>query len=404
MDSRRRVLFVDDEPHVLEGIRRALVDVDDDWDMAFRTSGAEALALMAQQPFDVVVSDMRMPRMDGAQLLDAVRKTYPATIRIILSGWTEVAAVLRTIGPAHIYLAKPCDGDVLRTTIERQIALRSLLNTPGLRALLAGITTLPSLPDVFMRVQEELRSANASAKTIAEIISRDMAMTAELLKLTNSAYFSRASRISSPFQAVRLLGLETIQALVLSIGIFRQFSGNAVITPLLRSLTDNNMAIARLAEAIATAEGADQPIAKAAYCAAMLADIGNLVLLDTHSREYFAMLSQVSPERPLVAAEHEAFGADHGMIGAYLLGLWGFTSVVVEAIAYSLTPARCPTPDNVVLRALHAARTLGPPSPLLPPDCPDGCMAALDQLVTTWGAERVGQWRKLAERKRPGEK
>ncbi|MBF0130159.1 MAG: HDOD domain-containing protein [Alphaproteobacteria bacterium] len=394
-----RIVFVDDEPHVLGGIRRALTDMEDEWSVSFCQSAAEALNLMSREPVDVVVSDMRMPQMDGAQLLDAVRKQWPATVRIILSGYAESESVMRTVGPAHIYLAKPCDTAALQAAIQRQVTLRTVLSNPDLRALLAGFTNLPSLPEPFLRLQAELQSKASSTARIAQIIGQDIAMTAELLKLTNSAYFAVASRVTTPAQAVRLLGVETVQALVLRIGIFRQFSGTN--RALLEALTRYSLSIARLAERIALAEGLPPSVVKMTYCAALLSDIGCVVLIDGRPAGYHRVMTTVSPSLPLPDAERKEFGADHGMIGGYLLGLWGFADPVVEAVTFSCEPKSCPTPDSPVFTALMAARGLGPSMPLLPPACPDGCTDILGFLSKTYAEDRVQHWRELAQEDKP---
>jgi YesN/AraC family two-component response regulator len=85
----KRILFVDDEPRVLQGIQRGLRGMRAEWETEFANSGAEALETMAQAPFDVVITDMRMPGMDGAQLLDLVKARFPRTVRIILSGQSD---------------------------------------------------------------------------------------------------------------------------------------------------------------------------------------------------------------------------------------------------------------------------------------------------------------------------
>ncbi|CAA7619585.1 Response regulator [Candidatus Terasakiella magnetica] len=356
-----RVLFVDDEAHILRGLRRSMASMDEQWDMTFCTSGEEALAVMQQEPaFDVVISDMRMPHMDGAEFLGIVRERNPETIRVILSGYAEMESILRTVGPAHIYLAKPCSAEALHGAISRPISLKRLLSTPSLRAILAGLSNLPSLPDLVLKLDSELRSPQCSAKSVAALIDKDMSMTAELLRLTNSAYFSVATPVTTTLQAVRTIGLETIQTLVLQIGIFRQFSGSPSVAPILQGLTDYCLAIASLAEAIAVSMGGDQPTAKAAHCAAMLSRIGILVLLDAYPEAYEQILLKAESNLSLHQAEVQVFGASHAMIGAYLLGLWGFSPSLVEAVAFADNPSVCPGYDNTTLIALHAAMGLGP--------------------------------------------
>ena len=110
----KRILFVDDEPMILQGIQHSLRGMRAEWEVALANSGAEALETMAQAPFDVVITDMRMPGMDGAQLLDLVKVKFPRTVRIILSGQSDRETILRSVGPSHQYLSKPCDLDELK--------------------------------------------------------------------------------------------------------------------------------------------------------------------------------------------------------------------------------------------------------------------------------------------------
>ncbi len=286
-------------PHILNGLRRAMISSSGDWDMFFCAGGKEALALMAQESFDVIVSDMRMPEMDGAQLLEIVRKRHPAAIRIILSGYADAASVLRTVGPAHAYLAKPCESHALAGAIARPLALRRMLNSESLHRAVGGLTNLPSLPDLYLQIEAALNSPNASIRAVADIIGRDIAMTAEILKLTNSAFFSVGARVATPLQAVRTLGLETVQALILRIGIFRQFSGGeADGMAMFNALTAYSLVIARMAETIALAEGADVATGKAAYCAGMLCCLGMVMLLDAKPTEYRRILAAVGDKQP----------------------------------------------------------------------------------------------------------
>jgi len=399
MNRPIRVAFVDDDPHVLRGLRRAMAAMEEDWEMDFFASGEEILEEITHQPFDVVVSDMRMPGMDGATLLNRIRDLYPSTIRVILSGYADATSVLRTIGPAHIYLAKPCDAATLHRALRRQIALRTRLDDPGLRATLAGLSNLPSLPRVFTELQRALASPDISPRDVAEIIAQDLAMTAQLLKVTNSAYFTAANNVATPLQAVRLLGLELVQALVVQAGVFRQFSGRPDLAAVLEHLTQHALAVSALAEHFTTAAGGDATMAKTARIAGMLADIGRLVLLDAHPETYPALLATLPPGQSLPEAEKAAFGADQATIGAYLLGLWGFSDLVIEALAYRDRPSSCPDRDNLALAALHAATRLGPPSPLRPAQeiVPAGLdvryliEARLDGLIPAWRALASGQ-------------
>lgn len=391
-----RVLFVDDDINILSGLKRLMRAHKDDCHAWFCLAGAEALALMATESMDVVVSDMRMPGMDGAEFLSIVRQHYPGTVRVILSGYADVESVLRTVGPAHVYLAKPCTPDAVLDAISRPLALRRLLGSPSLRAALAGLANLPSPPQVFFKLQSELASPRASAASVAAIIGQDVAMTAELLKLTNSAYFSTNAKVNTPLQAVRILGMEIVEALVLRIGLFRQLDINSTMAPLMEALNDYSLNVASLAEGIAEAEGGSPAIVKAAYCAGMLSSLGSLVFLDAHPLDYTKTLLDISPRPPLHEWEEAMFGASHTLVGAYLLSLWGFTDMVTEAVAYSCTPVTCPGRDNLVLTAVHAARALGPRFPLLPPQSPAQPKLDMAYVCDARKDLRIAHWRDLS--------
>lgn len=396
-EKRLTVLFVDDEENILGGLRRLLRGMANAWEMVFCDGGTKALALLAERPFDVVVSDMRMPGMDGAQLLGAVQKLYPGTIRVILSGYADQTSVLRTVGPAHVYLAKPCTPEKLVEAIARPLALRELLAAPTLRKVLSGLSTLPSAPGIFLALEKEIRSPQSSVASVAAVIAQDVAMTAEILKLTNSAYFSVSAKVTSPFQAVRLLGVETVESLVLQVGIFRQFAGHGATAPMIVALNDYSLRIASLAEAIAEAEGESAQAVKAAYCAGMLSCVGCLVLLERDASAYGAAMARVGSATPVHAAETAVLGAGHTHAGAYLLGLWGFESKLVEAVAHSCAPSASPSREFTPLTAVHAARALGPRFPLLlpgrtPPDILD------DRYLRECGLDRsIDKWRALAD-------
>lgn len=373
MTDKTRICFVDDEPNILQGLKRFMRPMVGEWEMEFHLSGESALFSMAQNgPFDVVVSDMRMPGMDGAALLARIRQDYPETIRVILSGYADSEAVLRTIGPAHLYLAKPCEGESLREAIRHPLALRRLLSSDAMRRALGGLESLPSLPDLFIRLDTELVSPHCSAASVAAIIGSDTAMTVEILKLTNSAYFGIGQRVNSVLQAVRTLGLETIQTLMVKTAIFRLFSGSPQVAPYLEGLNRHGLELSRLAKTMAAALGATTAQAEAAGCAALLSNVGALVLLDCHGDAYLRTIAQAGPQSSVHALEMAAYGVHHGHVGAYLLGLWGFSDHMVEAVAHAPQPSLAGHTDNLLLSAVHLARALGPAFPPLPQGVDEG--------------------------------
>ncbi|RME97901.1 MAG: HDOD domain-containing protein [Chloroflexi bacterium] len=359
MPDTKRILFVDDEPRVLRGMRRRLDWQTDEWDMTFVDSGRAALdTLAAAEPFDVLITDIRMPGMDGIALLTQVQQQYPHMVRIVLSGHVDRNAAMRAVGLAHQFLAKPCEVDALRDTLEQAFSLRQMLNSESLKSLVAQLQTLPSLPGLFNELMSEIRSPNASIKRVGQIISQDMGMTAKILQLVNSAFFGLRRRVSDPTQAVMLLGLDTVKALVLSVHIFSQFSGATVGGVSLPLLQEHSMAVAALAKKISVAEQADQPQVDFAFTAGLLHDVGRLVLAANLPQAYNRALALVDDETSLLQAEQQVFGATHPQVGAYLLGIWGLPDQVVEALAFHHHPSQRSCRTFCPLIAVHAANGL----------------------------------------------
>lgn len=143
---KKRLLFVDDEPNLLNGLRRSLHRTRDEWDMEFVDSAAAALAALERQPYDAIVSDMRMPGMDGADLLEQVKQRYPDTLRVILSGQSSRGAVFRSISPAHQFLAKPCDPHELGNRLKQAFSIRDLLSNQSVKTVVSRLRSLPRLP------------------------------------------------------------------------------------------------------------------------------------------------------------------------------------------------------------------------------------------------------------------
>jgi HD-like signal output (HDOD) protein len=352
------VLFVDDDENVLQGLRRMLYPMRGSWEMVFVDGAEKALAAMAKQPFDIVVSDLRMPGIDGAELLTIISHTYPASVRIILSGYAEEEAILRTAGPAHRYLSKPCGFECLVEAVTSAVALRRFLDDEGLRQLVSSLHSLPSPPDVFLALLEELRSKNASSTSVAQILSRDVAMTAETLKLTNSAFFGLPTRITDLKDAVRLLGLDTIKALTLMAGIYSRYSGDTATAAIIRRLGNRSLGVGMVARTIAELEHLDQASIQEAMCAGVLAHVGVLVLVANFPLRFRRAVNQVENGiQPIYAAEREVFGASHTELSAYLLGLWGFVDSVVEAVAYHHEPSHYKG-QNKLVGIVHCAQAL----------------------------------------------
>jgi HD-like signal output (HDOD) protein/CheY-like chemotaxis protein len=357
------VLFVDDDLNMLAGLQRMLRPLRHEWHMRFVSSGPEALKVLSEESFHAIVTDMRMPDMDGVQLLSEVSLRHPKMVRIILSGFSEAESVMRTVGPAHQFLAKPCAPEILIDVLRRSMALRQMLSSDAMRGLLASIKNLPTPPETYFRLIKYLEDPNASFVGTAQIIERDVAMTAELLKLTNSAYFALPSRVTSPLQAVRVLGFEILRSLVLQVGIFQSFHGQAKEKAMMEAVNRDSFRVAHIARRIAKLEGFELSRVEECFCAGMLCSIGALVLLDCLPEKFAKVKALVLEGGDPIEAELAEFGCTQFQVGAYLLGLWGFKNTVVEAVAFADQPGTHPASRLDVSAVVHVARVLAGPFP-----------------------------------------
>lgn len=351
----KKLLFVDDMPDTLTLLRESLDPMRQEWDMAFAESGQEALAALKRNPVDVVVSDLVMPGMDGVQLLGEVRKQYPHTVRIAFSGQTGQEASLRSAGVAHQFVAKPFTPAELKALIDRTCALRDLLNSESLRQLVAGIKTLPSLPTVYRELMAEMQSPDPSIKKAARLVAKDMAMATKMLQMVNSAFFGLRSQASNPEQAVLLLGLDTVKSLVLSLQVFAQFEDSQSFFSL-DALWRHALTASAYARLIAQEEHAAPTVVEDAFAAALLHDVGTLVLATNLPEQFAATLAfQQNDGLTEWDAERQVLGATHAEIGAYLLGIWGLSDPLVEAVAFHHTPMMCVNQEFTPLTGVHVA-------------------------------------------------
>ncbi len=315
MPDKKKILIVDDDPNVLTGLRNVLRTKRHEWDMVFAIGPDEALAKVAEGPFDVVVSDMRMPRMDGATLLAKIKQLQPRAVRMILSGQTELESVMKSVFIAHMFLSKPCDPALLQQVVDRACRLQAILNSDELRASAGKVEMLPAAPKTYVALNEALMAANCSVAVVARIIEHDVGLCAKLLQLVNSAFFGLPRRISSLGETVTYLGIVTIKNLALALETFSTAAGGSGLSEAaLLALQNHSLLTGQIARQI---EAKDPKKAEEAFLAGVLHEVGWLV-----------KVKDPPPVKPV----------DRTLLGAYLLGLWGLPHPIMEAVAYHKEP------------------------------------------------------------------
>jgi HD-like signal output (HDOD) protein/ActR/RegA family two-component response regulator len=349
-----RLLFVDDEPHVLEGLRRMMRRVRDKWDVRTASSGLEALAIMKEWPADVVVSDMRMPHMNGVELLSRIAAEYPEAVRLILSGHTDREVIMQSAIVAHQFLAKPCNAETMVDTLHRANTVRDLLGNPEIRDIVGRTMQLPCLTSTYDDLMRVLGTEGSTAKDVADVVSRDLVLTARVMQLVNSSFFANHRKMDSIVDAIGYLGLDVVRGLVAAVKAFDGFEGILGEEPLVK-LFMHSVEVGSLCRRIAIEEGLTVRDQEDALLAGMLHDIGKLVLAQAFPQSFEAILSDTTDWWPPSLPECSQAGISQAEVGAYLLGLWGFQNHIVEAVAFHGNPRNAPVVAFTLTTILHYA-------------------------------------------------
>lgn len=353
-----KVLFVDDEIDLLNSLKSMLYSVRKKWSLFFAENGQSALEILQNNPIDIIVCDMRMPGMDGAELLDQVMELYPHVIRIILSGHSDKNMIMKATLSTHRFLAKPCDADDLKSTIIKAYLLRKNLHNQSLVKIINGIDKLPSIPDLYIKLEEEIKKEDINVNKIAALISDDMAVSAKLLQFVNSGFFSLPAKMNSIVQTVNFLGVNIIKSLVLYTKVFSSVKFPSSYTSVLNELQRHSLIVAKLAKEIMFRETNNKNESEKAYLCGILHDIGKLVMLKVQNY-YESIISVCGINNPgLFNREIELFGVSHAQVGAYLMNLWGLSEDICEVVNFHIYPSMTESEKFSVLTAVHLADVL----------------------------------------------
>ena len=358
-----KILFVDDEPLILDGLRRQFRSKRKVWEVRVAGSADEALALMEQDPASVVVSDMQMPQISGAALLTTVRLRWPHAVRIILSGQTDQAEMLKDIGVIHQFLQKPCPPETIALAVERTTRMSAAVRSGDLDQLVGGLESLPVVSGTYRELIGLLEDEDSDVKAIGAVVEKDIGLSTKLLQMVNSAFFGLPRTIRSAQQAILLIGLQNLKQMALTSQIFDAVTQDQDCDRFVAGLWRVSSDISSMAAGLARANGQPAQVQDTARLAGTLSLIGRAVLA-RNAPERFARAQKhaASEGVSLREAEIQEFKLAHEAVGAYALGLWAFDHGVVDAVALQASPDRagdvgaaCPLPYLHVARG-HVAR------------------------------------------------
>ncbi len=357
MSRSKNILFIDTDKSQLKNLENNLSSINKRWTIHFASTADEAMAHLRTCPFDVIASDFCVEGFQGSELLDEIKKRQPGSIRFIISETINSENCLQYIGYAHQFVTKPYEPSELISLIKKSLRLKNIFLNERAAKGVASIEDLPSLPDLYITLEKELRKEDVIISDIGKLIGQDVGMTAGLLKLVNSPFFGLYSKVTKPEQAATLLGLDNLKGLVLGIHLFNS-TKEVNIDFSIKDLGLHCQYTALMGRAIIKAEGGSNELAEHTFLAGFMHDIGKLVLATSYTEEYATILSIVRGENmPIQEAERDILGFTHAEVGAYLLAIWGFDEDIIEAIYCHHEPQRLGSTDLSPAVAIHVANS-----------------------------------------------
>jgi HD-like signal output (HDOD) protein len=240
--------------------------------------------------------------------------------------------------------------------VARAVTLNQWLTQPAIRAVLPRLRSIPTLPASHQRVVEALQNPNFSVDEVVRLLSHDLALTANLFKTVNSTAFGLRESIFTIRDAVTMLGVERLQALVMSAWAFHFINNQTCPGFEPEAEWSHAVEVARVAGQLGAGLGDKAKLSEAAFTAGLLHDVGKLLLAANDSAAYSGILARANEGKlELWQVEKESLGFSHAEIGACLLGVWGNALPIVEAAAWHHEPARAVNQRLSPLTLVHLA-------------------------------------------------
>jgi response regulator RpfG family c-di-GMP phosphodiesterase len=356
MANAPSIIFVDDDPNVLSGLRRRVRAKRPNWRLQFCDNGEEVLNLLqARHSVDVIVSDMRMPVMDGAELFRKVSRLYPEIGRILLSGYADGHANLLGTSATHHFLMKPCDDQSIINAIERALILRSYLRDPYLLGVMSCLPGHYLWPTAFRDLQTTLyHEGPVSEQNLAHYAMDHRDCVTFIERYARREELLVENSPATLHHLFEILGVESVKALALLFEIY----GNGDIKAaendpeLTRALI-----MAEIAARLGRYENSEFENIDASRAAALLSHVGSK-LIETVLPNQSMTARHIADKNQcdIISAEIDVMGISHAGLSACMAALWSFKHEIIEDIAFHHRPESAPTGRSSTLAMVYAAQ------------------------------------------------
>lgn len=179
-----RILLVDDETRILSALSRRIHQLDPRAEIETAQGGIEALISSVDENFDLVISDLRMPRFSGDRLLRQLRRESPHTVRVILSGQAHIETLLETLPIAHQYLEKPCPSEKLLHILHALHLVRESTLPQVLQKQVLSLTSLPSDRMILDSLKSHIEREESNS-ALHSVIESDLGLSLGVYRLSS---------------------------------------------------------------------------------------------------------------------------------------------------------------------------------------------------------------------------
>jgi len=352
--ATKSILLAITDPQTLVDINQAL---GAEWEATSVVTEADARAQVEKRSFDALLVDFNLGSSDASELLNQTLEKHPQTIRFLLAYEADLALVAAKVLGSVELLPKPVEPASLKNRVENIVNGSNSDQSSSEPAKEAGAA--PAIPPIYSEVLKALDSPGATNKQVGAIIARDAALTTEVLGLTRSAYMGLPRDLTDPAEAVESLGLETVKALVMALRFLAEHSHLNPGYLSLQQIWQHSIKVAQIARDLVLFETKDRTLASQALAAGLLHDLGKVVMV-TNFDDLYGRVHSLARKQPvpLWEIEKEMFGANHGEIGACLVGMWNLPSEIVDAAAFHHEPPLGEQEHLTPMAAVHIANVL----------------------------------------------
>ena len=349
----KKILLVDDEIQILKALCRVFMGTE--YEIITAGSGQAALEILRDNSFDLILTDMRMPYMDGYELLTQVKALYPNIIRMILSGYSDEKIVFQALQKniAKLYIMKPWDNKSLLKVIEQVFLTEEILASANLLTLINRVEHLPTIEESYQRIIQLIDKESDLSK-IASEVERDQSITSKILHVANSAYFN--AKTGSIKQAINYIGIQNTRNLVLSTSIMQGFNAKGIFLDEIKIIWNHAFTTSKLLNFIYQ-KHLNKKLPEELSTIGLLHNIGMVLLLSNYGKGYLEhLLKALEQKKSILEFERELYHVTHYEVGSYLLKWWDFPYAIVEATMYHHNPLDEKVTNSELVCALHIAQ------------------------------------------------